>query len=61
MAKDTGGKKCGKCNGTGVCETCKGTGRDKGHICGMCLGNGVCVWCNGKRILYPQDVQYGPG
>ena len=34
---------CPNCAGTGVCSTCKGTGKDSdGKECKLCWGDGKC-------------------
>ena len=56
--------KCSRCNGTGNCKSCGGTGRkyDYGplsvisdskyeHRCGVCNGTGKCGVCEGKGFL----------
>lgn len=57
-------RKCSRCNGTGHCKTCGGSGQvyDYGpasviskdkyqHRCGVCDGTGKCGVCGGKGFL----------
>ena len=54
-------RKCSRCNGSGNCQTCDGSGKvyDWGsasviskekytHKCGVCNGRGRCGVCDGK-------------
>lgn len=60
----TSKKTCPRCNGTGNCKTCGGSGQvyDYGsasviskekyvHRCGVCNGRGKCGVCDGKGVL----------
>jgi hypothetical protein len=43
------GQACGDCSGSGLCETCNGTGKTKdGKTCPDCKGKGSCKPCGGS-------------
>lgn len=44
---------CGACNGSGICQSCNGTGQNLSYMsgymqCGSCGGFGKCRWCGGR-------------
>ena len=44
---------CGGCNGSGICQSCNGTGQNLSYMsgymqCGTCGGFGKCRWCGGR-------------
>lgn len=44
---------CQRCNGTGRCTFCAGTGiNSRGHSCGHCRGVGNCLACRGAGHLH---------
>lgn len=52
--------KCAKCNATGQCQTCKGSGRSgyfliypkiSSNPCWQCMGSGRCNLCVGQGVL----------
>lgn len=38
--------KCSKCDGSGACKKCKGTGDNES--CSACNGTGICSSCKGQ-------------
>lgn len=47
-------RKCGSCNGTGICARCHGSGKidgfgiKEGKVCPVCRGLKKCQGCKGK-------------
>ncbi len=57
---DWGNGKCSTCNGTGVCNYCKGGGKIAGAKCWSCHGTGKCTTCGGDGDwLYEVDPPAG--
>lgn len=56
---------CFNCQGTGVCQVCKGTGGQYWYglgiqPCGACFGRGACGGCGGKGYTIQNSyTQYG--
>jgi len=61
-------RRCGPCNGTGVCDMCEGKGSHawghggKSDTCSHCKGTGVCRYCGGTKDAdsdLAKDLWYG--
>jgi DnaJ-class molecular chaperone len=56
---------CNRCNGVGMCQQCKGTGRlgyagsgplSNRPTCNYCEGTGVCSPCRGTGLNYESSA-----
>ena len=45
-------KTCNKCNGSGKCHMCGGSGVYNGSECNTCSGTGRCFYCGGDGELW---------
>ena len=58
ISEDIGLGPCTWCKGTGVCDTCNGSGDFYGRICGCVekVGLGICSFCKGtKQSMQKED------